>query len=96
MDRNNKRDSDREMEKRRMSLSQLDEVSGGDFAPGKYQAEAMAFIKSCLGEEKYARILGTAKARQHPYVAARLFLSPADWEKYVYIEQNGTLDGYPG
>ena len=96
MDRGNRKSMDRENEKRRRGPLQLNEVSGEKYAPGEYRAEAIAFIKSCLGEEQYARVLGTAKARQHPYVAARLFLSPSDWEKYLYIEKNGTLDGFPG
>ena len=96
MKRDKMRSAEREPESDRMSLSQLEEVSGGNYAPGEFRAEAMAFIRSCLGEEQYARVLGTAKARQHPYVAARLFLSPADWEKYVYLERHGTLDGFRG
>ena len=74
-------------------LMQVQEA-GGWYVPGEYRAEAMAFLRSCLGEEQYAQVMSPAKARQHPYVAARLFLSPQDWKKYAYVEQYGTLQGF--
>lgn len=73
---------------------ELSRVSGGVYRPGEYRQEALAFFKSCIGDRQYAQIMGRADSRQHPYVAARLFLSPLDWEKYVWIEQHGTLEGF--
>ena len=73
---------------------QTEERRDTSYAPGEYQAEAMAFMDSCLGAAEYARIMSPEKARQHPYVAARLFLSPLDWKKYVYVEQHGSLEGF--
>ena len=33
--------------------------------------------------------------KKYHYVVARAFLSQTDWEKFVWIEQFGTLTGYP-
>lgn len=96
MRKNSKRNTDREKKTNLLRSAQITESCNGNYTPGEYQAEAMAFMKSCLGEEQYVRVMSPEKAREHPYVAARLFLSPLDWEKYVYVEQHGTLDGYSG
>lgn len=77
-----------------LSTEQLAKTTGGNYTPGNFKDEALAFLKSCLGEEEFSQILMTTTARQHPYVAAKLFLSPIDWEKYIWIEQHGSLDGF--
>ena len=64
------------------------------YKPGKYTREALAFLRERVGEEHFDRIMESADSRRHPYVAARLFLSPEDWRKYVWLEQNGSLDGF--
>jgi hypothetical protein len=79
---------------RELNLTQMQEAGRDMYVPGEYQAEALAFLKSCLGEQRYEQIMSPAKARQYPYVAARLFLSPKDWDKYAYVEQHGTLQGF--
>ena len=94
MRQNNMRNASQEKRSSQLRSSQSKKPADGNYTPGEYQAEAMAFMKSCLGEEQYARIMSPEKARQHPYVAARLFLSPQDWKKYVYVEQHGTLEGF--
>ena len=81
---------------RELSLDQAEQVSGGAYVPGAYKAEALAFLKECLGDARFNRILGNESNRRHPYVAARVFLSDADWDKYVWIERNGSLDGFWG
>ena len=69
----------------------------GVYKPGlKYRKESMAFFRSCVGEETYARAMSSEAGRLHHYVAARAFLNQADWEKFVWIEQYGSLAGYPG
>lgn len=67
---------------------------GGVYRPGEYRKEALRFFRERIGEKQFDRIMEQADSRQHPYVAARLFLSPLDWEKYVWIEQHGSLDGF--
>lgn len=64
------------------------------YKPGKHTGEALAFMKERVGKERFDRIMESADSRRHPYVAARLFLSAEDWRKYVWIEQNGSLDGF--
>ena len=64
------------------------------YKPGKHTGEALAFLKECVGEKRFEQIMTSADSRRHPYVAARLFLSEEDWQKYVWIEQNGSLDGF--
>ena len=73
-----------------MTDNQMDEV----YRPGQYRQEALRFLREHVGEKQFDRIMGRADSRQHPYVAARVFLSPLDWDRYVWIEQHGTLDGF--
>ncbi len=68
--------------------------SAEEYNPGEYLQEALAFLRERIGETEYEQIMGRADSRWHPYVAARLFLSPMDWERYVWIEHHGTLDGF--
>ena len=80
---------------------QLESVSGGTealgvYRPGAYQAEAKAFFRECVGDEVYGKAMNCDAGRAHHYVPARVFLSQPDWEKFCWIEQYGTLDGFPG
>ena len=69
----------------------------GVYKPGlKYRKEAMVFFRDCVGEETYNRAMNSEAGRRHHYVAARVFLSQADWEKFVWIEEFGSLAGFPG
>lgn len=68
--------------------------SSSVYRPGEYKKEALAFLKERIGDTQFDQIMGRTDSRQHPYVAARLFLSPLDWDKYVWIEQHGTLEGF--
>ena len=62
----------------------------------KYRKESMAFFRDCVGEEIYERAVNSEVGRRHHYVAARAFLDQADWEKFVWIEEFGSLAGFPG
>ena len=81
---------------------QLNAVGGephrlGIYKPGlKYRKEAMAFFRDCVGEETYTRAMNSEAGSRHHYVAARVFLSQADWEKFVWIEEFGSLAEFPG
>ena len=68
----------------------------GIYKPGlPYKEEALSFFRSCVGEELYERAMSSEAGKQHHYVAARTLLSQTDWEKFVWIEQHGSLDGFP-
>ena len=67
---------------------------GVNYSPGAYKTESLEFIKECLGEEKFLQIFDSEESRNQPYVAAKLFLTVQDWNKYVWIEQNGSLKGF--
>lgn len=90
------RDEDRELN--------LEELSGADggayipgvYMPGQYRDAAIAYFKSCVGSDTFDHAMGSAYGRRHHYVAARAFLDQTDWEKFVWIEQFGSLDGFPG
>ncbi len=69
---------------------------GVKYSPGIYKTESLNFIKKCLGEEKFSRLLGSKQSRDKPYVAAKLFLTVQDWNRYVWIEHHGSLDGFEG
>ena len=69
-------------------------MTGNAYQQGKFREEALEFMRKKLGERQYAQIMANADSRERPYVAARVFLSPEDWEKYVWIEQQGSLEGF--
>ena len=79
-----------------LNQEQLRTVTGGRYAPGAYQAEALAFFRERVGDEMYQRIMGGGAGPKNPYVPARLFLNLQDWKKYIWIEQNGSLADFPG
>ena len=68
----------------------------GVYKPGAFQDESKAFFLQCVGRETYDRAMNSEAGRRHHYVAARAFLSQSDWVKFVWIEQHGSLAGYPG
>ena len=85
---------------RELRLTQLDSASGGSpalgvYQPGVFQREAKAFFRECVGNALYERAMNCAAGRLHYYVPARVYLSQTDWEKFCWIEQHGTLDGFP-
>ena len=65
------------------------------YYPGTYKDEANAFLKERIGEEVYNHVMSQTNGREHSYVAARVFLKDRDWEKFVWIEQQGSLEGFP-
>ena len=81
---------------------QLDQVSGGvasqiKYVPGqgKFQKESKDFFRQCVGDEIYQRAMNSDAGRMHHYVVARAFLSQADWQRFAWIEEHGSLEGYP-
>ena len=76
--------------------AELETVSGGSYTAGIYRKEALAFLKSCMDARTFDRIMSTEEGHRRPYVAAKIFLSGSDWDKYIWIEYHGSLDGYPG
>lgn len=85
-----------------LNADQLGEVSGGSpqlgvYRPGfRFKEESLRYFRQCVGEETYVRAMSSEAGRRHHYVVARAFLGQADWEKFVWIEQFGSLDGFPG
>ena len=41
------------------------------------------------------KAMSSDAGQTHPYAVARAILNQADWEKYVWIEEHGSLDGFP-
>ena len=60
-----------------------------------YKEASLRFFRECVGEEAFQRAMSCDSGREHPYVPARILLSQSDWEKYVWIEEYGSLDGFP-
>ena len=81
---------------------QLEPVSGGMgqlgvYKPGfQHKTESLQFFRSCVGDEVYRKAMNSEAGRAHHYAVARAFLDQTDWEKFVWIEQYGSLDGFPG
>ena len=69
----------------------------GIYRPGfRFKSESLAFFRLCVGEETYARAMQSEAGKHHHFVVARAFLNQANWEKFVWIEEYGSLDGFPG
>ena len=89
--------SDKEHE---LNMEDLEQANGGVYAPGMYRPgayrdAALAYFKSRVGSETYDLAMGSVYGQRHHYVAARAFLSQTDWERFVWVEQHGSLDGFP-
>ena len=86
----------------KLNPDQLESVTGGAhpigvYKPGfQYKKESLQFFKDCVGEEVYRRAMGSEAGHEHHYAVARAFLNQWDWEKFVWIEEYGSLDGFPG
>lgn len=88
-------------DERALNLEELSQVSGGIsspgmYRPGAYRDAALAYFKSRVGSETYDLAMSSIYGQRHHYVAARAFLSQEDWERFVWVEQHGSLDGFPG
>ena len=68
----------------------------GVYSPDfRYKKESLQFFKACVGEDVYTRAMSSEAGRAHHYTVARAFLNQTDWEKFVWIEKYGSLDGFP-
>ena len=68
----------------------------GVYRPGfQYKSESLKFFKACVGEAIYSRAMNSEAGRAHHYTVARAFLNQTDWEKFCWIEEYGSLDGFP-
>ena len=84
----------------RLSPEQLEQASGasvlGVYKPGfQHKRESLRFFRACVGDSVYVKAMNSAAGRAHHYTVARAFLNQKDWEKFCWIEQYGTLDGFP-
>ena len=69
----------------------------GVYRPGfRYRKESLQFFRSCVGDDTYSRAMSSEAGKAHHYAVARAFLNQADWEKFVWIEEHGSLDSFPG
>lgn len=69
----------------------------GIYRPGfRYRKESMQYFKACVGEDAYLKAMNSDAGRAHHYVVARTLLNQTDWEKFVWIEEHGSLNGFPG
>lgn len=84
-----------------LSPDQLESLSGvavalGVYRPGfQYKQESLDFFRHCVGEETYQLAMNSDAGREHHYAVARAFLNQKEWEKFVWIEEFGSLDGFP-
>lgn len=64
------------------------------YSPGIYKKEAVAFLKQYPDEDVIEKLCQNDNFYRSPVVGAKIFLCAEDWNKYVWIEQHGTLDGF--
>ena len=55
----------------------------------------MLFSRQCVGEETYACAMRSEAGKQRRFVVARAFLNQEEWEKFVWVEEFGSLNGFP-
>lgn len=53
-------------------------------------------MKQCLDSDTFAKLCKSENFRRNPVVGAKIYLSGENWNKYVWIEQHGSLDGFTG
>lgn len=86
----------------KLTPDQLESVTGGAhplgvYKPGlQYKKESLQFFKEKVGDDVYNKAMGSQAGHEHHYAVARAFLNQGDWEKFVWIEEFGSLDGFPG
>ena len=61
---------------------------------GPHQEAAKAYFLQCIDAATYERLRRKAGWDDHPYVAARLYLSSDEWKKYLWIGKHGSLEGF--
>lgn len=91
-------DSKKQME---LEPGEMASASGGQalgiYRPGfRHKKESLRFFKTCVGDEAYTKAMNSEAGRTHHYVVARTLLNQTDWEKFVWIEEHGSLEDFPG
>ena len=95
------RDKIRPQDPDELGPDELDSVTGGAgplgiYKPGfQYKKESLSFFKSCVGDEIFDKAINSEAGRAHHYTVARAFLSQDNWERFVWIEEFGSLKGFP-
>lgn len=69
--------------------------TSSQYVPGEFREEVQAFLRERLGGKLYEQVMESEESRNHPYVPAKVFLNASDWKKFVWIEQHGSLQGFP-
>ena len=64
------------------------------YSPGIFKEEAVDFLKQHMDAETYDLVMSRGEGKAIPSVLARIYLTEADWKKYVWIEKNGNLQNY--
>lgn len=64
------------------------------YSPGIYKTEAVLFLQQCVDSSTFERLCASENFRRSPVVAAKILLCREDWNKYVWIEQHGSLAGF--
>lgn len=84
-----------------LNPEQMESFSGGHalgiYRPGfRHKKESLRFFKTCVGDETYTKAMKSEAGRTHHYVVVRTLLNQTDWEKFVWIEEHGSLEDFPG
>jgi hypothetical protein len=67
---------------------------GEKYIPGVFQKEAVLYLRDRMDRKVFDAVMRSDEGRKLPHVAARIYLSPSDWKRYVWIEQHGSLEGF--
>ena len=92
-----KHDAVRELAPDRLGSVRGAECTLGIYKPGfRYRKESLRFFRACVGDDVYSKAMNSEAGKAHHYAVARAFLDQPDWEKFVWIEEHGSLDSFPG
>ena len=87
---------------RELASDRFESIHGGGYALGvykpgfRYRKESLQFFRACVGDDVYSKAMSSEAGKAHHYAVARAFLDQPDWEKFVWVEEHGSLDSFPG
>jgi len=78
----------------RSEQERTDRTENISYTPGAFMEEAMAFLKKNMDEDVFTMVMNSQDEKAIPSVLARIYLNEDDWQKYIWIEKHGSLEGF--
>lgn len=78
----------------RSEQERTDRTENISYTPGAFREESMDFLKKHMDEEVFTMVMNSQDEKAIPSVLARIYLNEDDWQKYIWIEKHGSLEGF--